>query len=89
MGHHKKLGKTIRNIVRKLSTASKLRFLCPQDRNKALKTSFGFGRLSTTPLLFDLNARNLSEAQDRLDIDKAGGLETGKRQFPNKNGSFK
>ena len=32
------------------------------------------------PLLFVLNARNLSEVEDRLDIDNAEGLERGNFQ---------
>ena len=89
MGDHNELGKSITNIVRKLAAASKLRFVCPQEGNKAFKTSFGFKHPPRPPpLLFVLIALNISEVEDRLDIDKAKGLETGKRQFPNKNGSF-
>ena len=42
MGDHNELGKSITNFVRKLAAASKLRFVCPQEGNKAFKTSFGF-----------------------------------------------
>ena len=79
MGDHNELGKSITNIVRKLAAASKLRFVCPQEGNKAFKTSFGF-KHHLTPLLFVLNARNISEVEDRLDIDNAEGLERGNFQ---------